>query len=85
MTPKQLAELIVKYHNTKIDLPDPKCGKCNGTGIETWYCGHNGNEEKSPCSCKTRTLRSLENKLYDLNIQSKPLLKICEDYLKNDN
>ena len=46
MTPKQLAKLIVQYHETKNDPPDPKCGKCKGTGIYDWY-----GEEEFPCSC----------------------------------
>lgn len=82
MTPKEIAELVVQYHETKNDPPDPKCGKCKGTGIQTWYCGHNGNEEQSPCDCleRTKNLRGIKVD-YISRYCNKEVLEICKGYL----
>lgn len=83
MKAKELAKLVVQYHTCKDDKPDPKCSKCSGTGIETWYCHHNGNEEKSSCECLQRTKHSIKEKVgYYLSVGGKELFKICKAYLK---
>lgn len=85
MTPKEIAELVVKYHETGKDLPDPKCCKCKGTGIEHWTNHHNGNDETSKCDCLFRTRVSIERKLeYKANFYSKEMYKICKGYLLNN-
>ncbi len=83
MTPKQLAKLVVQYHTTKEDNPDPKCGICNGSGIDEWVHPHDGKLEESPCKCLERTKHSIKEKVrYYLSVGDKELFKICKAYLK---
>lgn len=85
MTPKQLAKLVVQYHETKADKPDPNCSLCGGSGIDVWYHPHNGNEEKSPCKCLYRTMNELKERIkYQVSVGDENILKICKHYLKNN-
>lgn len=82
-TIKDLANLVVEYNIAKRDEPDPKCVTCKGTGIETYYCHHNGNEEETECNCKRKSIDIMYNKLErELKPYSSKLLKLCKDFLK---